>query len=490
VLEEFCSRLTYANVGVTVALVLAGTGLTVGASSAGAAVTIGASSTATATCTHPIVELQVSSASTASYVVPDGGGVITSWHVGDGGSGGVKLKLFAPTADPKTFVVAGQSAVEMQSGTGANVYGTRIPVRGGEHLGLLSVSGTTGCLFSTSAGADAVVQDFPAPDTPNGSSEFFAFAPFGPYRVNVTATIEADADGDGFGDETQDACPGIPGGGSGCLKADLAITKTARQSSERGLVTYTLIAANNGPDQAGGVSVVDTLPSGATVVSANGPAGPCTLGAGSVGCPAGTLASGATATFTIVARLQAGRQTNSASISSPAVDQAAAFASDAGDTNPSNNTSSATVDVLPSATVDVIPPSILSAQASPSTFRLGSLLPRFTRKRPVGTTISFTLSEPARAALIFSQTRPGRRIGKRCVAPKRNNQRKRRCPRSVRVGSLTFSGHAGTNKVRFQGRLSRSKKLTPGRYTLTITATDSAGNAARPKTTKFTIVRG
>jgi hypothetical protein len=52
------------------------------------------------------------------------------------------------------------------------------------------------------------------------------------------------------------------------------------------------------------------------------------------------------------------------------------------------------------------------------------------------------------------------------------------------------NGHAGTNKVRFQGRLSRTKKLQPGRYTLTITAIDSAGNRSNAKTTSFTIVRG
>ena len=29
-------------------------------------------------------------------------------------------------------------------------------------------------------------------------------------RLNIAATLEADADADGFGDETQDACPADP----------------------------------------------------------------------------------------------------------------------------------------------------------------------------------------------------------------------------------------------------------------------------------------
>jgi hypothetical protein len=43
--------------------------------------------------------------------------------------------------------------------------------------------------------------------------------------------------------------------------------------------------------------------------------------------------------------------------------------------------------------------------------------------------------------------------------------------------------------VRFQGRLTRRKRLTPGTYTLTITATVAAGVASPPKTLRFTIVK-
>ena len=35
-------------------------------------------------------------------------------------------------------------------------------------------------------------------------------------RLNVSARLEADADADGYGDETQDACPGSAGASSGC----------------------------------------------------------------------------------------------------------------------------------------------------------------------------------------------------------------------------------------------------------------------------------
>jgi hypothetical protein len=69
------------------------------------------------------------------------------------------------------------------------------------------------------------------------------------------------------------------------------------------------------------------------------------------------------------------------------------------------------------------------------------------------------------------------------------NKHNRRCTIPNVRGTLTVTGHAGTNKVRFQGRLSRTKTLKPGRYTLTITATDSAGNRSNAKATSFTIAR-
>jgi hypothetical protein len=43
--------------------------------------------------------------------------------------------------------------------------------------------------------------------------------------------------------------------------------------------------------------------------------------------------------------------------------------------------------------------------------------------------------------------------------------------------------------VRFQGRITRRKKLKPGRYTLVITATNSAGQRSLPRSLTFTIAK-
>jgi len=114
--------------------------------------------------------------------------------------------------------------------------------------------------------------------------------------------------------------------------------------------------------------------------------------------------------------------------------------------------------------------------------------PRITRRVPTGTTFRFNLSAAGNVRFRFARRGPGRKVGKKCSAPNKRNRRRPRCTRSVPSGSFSFAGHAGLNKVRFQGRVSRRKKLKPGSYRLTITAT-SPGAAPSSSKLSFTIVR-
>jgi len=54
-------------------------------------------------------------------------------------------------------------------------------------------------------------------------------------------------------------------------------------------------------------------------------------------------------------------------------------------------------------------------------------------------------------------------------------------------GSFSHKGKAGSNKVRFTGRL-RKRKLKPGSYVLAATSKDAAGNVAKVKRLRFRIV--
>ena len=111
------------------------------------------------------------------------------------------------------------------------------------------------------------------------------------------------------------------------------------------------------------------------------------------------------------------------------------------------------------------------------------------RRAPVGTTFSFALDGAASVGLTFTQKLAGRSVKGRCVKPTKRNRKQPACKRTLTRGTLTMSGHPGANKVSFQGRITRSKKLGPGRYTLTIGATSVAGLHSAPQTLSFTIVR-
>ncbi len=140
------------------------------------------------------------------------------------------------------------------------------------------------------------------------------------------------------------------------------------------------------------------------------------------------------------------------------------------------------------------PPSITGATQSHRTWREGSKLAAFARKHgkrklPVGTTFSFTLNEQARVSFAFTQQVNGRKVKGKCVTQTKKNRHKPACRRTLRSGTLSFTAHSGLNKVFFQGRISRSRKLKPGHYTLMITATSATGRHSRPVRLSFTIVK-
>jgi uncharacterized repeat protein (TIGR01451 family) len=128
--------------------------------------------------------------------------------------------------------------------------------------------------------------------------------------------------------------------------ADLSITKFANAATVAGEpLAYTISVANNGPDEATGVTVTDHLPAGATFLAARSSQGRCSQAAGVVTCSLGALASGNGAEIEIdVAATAEGTLKNTASISS-----------DQTDPNPANNaaTATTTVEAPPSGQTDL-----------------------------------------------------------------------------------------------------------------------------------------
>jgi Low-density lipoprotein receptor repeat class B len=116
-----------------------------------------------------------------------------------------------------------------------------------------------------------------------------------------------------------------------------------------------------------------------------------------------------------------------------------------------------------------VPPRLTAVGQSHRRWREGSGLLHVARAQaPVGTTFRFRVDESVKVRFAFTQRRHGHRVTR---------------------GTLRFSVDARAHKVRFQGRLSKHKRLKPGRYALVITVTNAVGQHATKMLT-FTIVKG
>ena len=144
------------------------------------------------------------------------------------------------------------------------------------------------------------------------------------------------------------------------------------------------------------------------------------------------------------------------------------------------------------AVSDATAPVVSGLRLSRKRFAVGRASTPVSARRKVrrGTKISYQSSEAGQARLRIERRRRGFRRGRRCVAKRpRGVRRPRRCTRFTRAGTLSRSATAGSNVVRFSGRIGR-RALKRGRYRLTLVVTDASGNESSPSRAGFRIVRG
>ncbi len=130
--------------------------------------------------------------------------------------------------------------------------------------------------------------------------------------------------------------------------ADISVVKTGSPNPVQagGSLTYTLTAANAGPNAAAATVITDKLPVGVTFVPASSsPA--CTLSGTTVTCALGSLAMGATPSFTIVTTV------DPALAAGATLANTAAISSTTLDLNTANNSSAISTSVTTSADLSV-----------------------------------------------------------------------------------------------------------------------------------------
>jgi hypothetical protein len=151
------------------------------------------------------VLLAVEGPGAASYTATSDG-VLTSFsHLANNTSGQVRAIVFRPSTGTSRTVVAA-SPKQTVTRNVLNSFSIRLPIKKGDQLGLGYTASAMACAEGGVAGD---VTAAAAPFDPDTSSTFTPTGTLAPgnLRPNISAVLEPDADGDGYGDISQDGCP-------------------------------------------------------------------------------------------------------------------------------------------------------------------------------------------------------------------------------------------------------------------------------------------
>jgi hypothetical protein len=161
------------------------------------------------------------------YVAPSAG-VITSYSVRASAAAGlVRLVVFGPSATVGHRTVVALSAQNAVVINTLNTFATRVPVSAGLSIGLNNSASSMICWGAGVAGDQVAAAisdpgastDFPGGNLQNGK------------RVNISAVLEPDVDGDQYGDLTQDLCPQSKLTQAACPAPDTTVTKHPKKRS-------------------------------------------------------------------------------------------------------------------------------------------------------------------------------------------------------------------------------------------------------------------
>jgi hypothetical protein len=209
-----------------------------GSTSASAATAVGSNCTGDSAEVPTATLVQLSSPTSPSSASVPVAGVVTKWGVNViPYAGGIseKLKVLRP-AGGNNFTTVGESTSQPIV-SGQNTFDTRIPVQVGDHLGANSAVSVIYCVAGSTP-ADLI--GAAAGDTSNGSTADFPPATEG--VLALSATVEPDGDGDGFGDETQDQCPQNAAVQIPCPVVKLSVSSLVKKTFARVLVTSNIQA--------------------------------------------------------------------------------------------------------------------------------------------------------------------------------------------------------------------------------------------------------
>jgi hypothetical protein len=222
--------------GVLTAALATAVGLGIYASPAAAAVTLGETFAPTAGCAPPTNGFQTTSPAATPFNAPSSG-VITSWAYQAAGAPPPILRLKVARGTSTSLTIAGQSANEVPVANQLNRYMTRIAVQTGDVIGFFG--GGSGVFNCGREPAGFNASFFNGADQSVGSNQTYSVS--SDVELDVSANLEPDADGDGFGDETQDLCPSDPDTQKACpdkTAPETTITKQPKTKTKSKKATF------------------------------------------------------------------------------------------------------------------------------------------------------------------------------------------------------------------------------------------------------------
>jgi hypothetical protein len=162
-------------------------------------------------------------------------GVATSWTVRSESTDAFtqRLKVLRTATGADTVQVLAE-APPQQVRKGSGPFPIRIPVQAGDRFGL---SGVGGGVIACSTGAPEDVVGATSRNGQPGQSE--SFSRLSGYQLPLTVMVEPDADGDGYGDETQDRCPASAAVYTSCPTLGLVTFHSVRRRAILVRVTMT-----------------------------------------------------------------------------------------------------------------------------------------------------------------------------------------------------------------------------------------------------------
>lgn len=401
-------------------------------------------------------------------------------------------------------------------------FGVRVPVLAGDRLGIEihnSGGGNTAYAYATGSASDNYF-NVGASSIDVGTT-YSSGSTSTNAKLNLQATVEADTDHDGFGDESQDLCPGKSGTSAGCpgiligstllnpynagWTGNVAVVQVNLPGATvtapyNGVVTHWGVKGSSGPTT-DRLSVVRASGSDFEVVSQTDTATTTSSsesiigGATRLSIRAGDRIALSTTSSTPITYFPSGSiLANSYAIpslggmlgsSTGATNSEPLFAAVMEPDADGDGFGDITQDACSSDASEqgACPKPVIShLKFSPTRFAVG--------KRPrAGSSIKFSLSKASRVKFTVKLKRAGRKIHGRCVAPTRKNKSMKRCTYYTTSWSFSKTFAAGARKLSFSGKFKRGKKtrsLRPGSYLVTASPTSSA-SAVVGKTVKTTM---